>query len=295
MTTPPIQYLTRPQGRLAYTVEGSGPLVVAVPGMGDLRSTYRDLTGPLLASGHRVAVIDLRGHGDSDTTFTEHGDIATGRDLLALVEHLGGPAVLVGNSMGASASAWAAAERPDLVAGLVLISPLLREPSTSDARRAATHLMFRLAFARPWGAGFWASFYRSLNKGARAPWLDEQVAAIRTNLREPGRLRSFRDLAVQLDHRVVEPRLPEVLVPVLAVIGSRDPDYPDPAAEIAWIETALDATTVLIPEVGHYPQHQRPDVVVPAMLAYLASLPRAGSGAVSSADSAAGWVVAARG
>lgn len=292
MSTSPVQHLTRPQGRLSYTVEGSGPLVVAVPGMGDLRSTYRELTGPLLDAGYRVAVVDLRGHGDSDTTFTEHGDVATGGDVLALVEHLGGPAVLMGSSMGASSAAWAAAERPDLVAGAVLLSPLLRERSDSSLARVALHLVYRVAFARPWGAGFWAWYYRGLNKGTRAPWLEEHVAAIRSNLREPGRLRSFRDLALQLDHSVVEPRLPEIAAPVLAVLGSLDPDYRDPAAEVAWIDATLDAQTVLIPEVGHYPQHQRPDVVIPAMLAYLASLPRREPG--QGVDGGR-WVVAARG
>ena len=123
------QHLSRPEGRIAYTVDGpaDGPLVVLIPGMGDLRSTWRELTGPLVDAGHRVAVLDLRGHGDSDTTFGTHGDVVTGQDALALVEHLGGPAVLVGNSMGAAAAGWAAAERPDLVAGLVLTGPFLRE------------------------------------------------------------------------------------------------------------------------------------------------------------------------
>src|SRR4051794_36678600 len=105
MTTT-VHHLQRPEGRIAYTVDGpaQAPLVVLVPGMGDLRSTWRELVGPLLESGHRVAVMDLRGHGDSDTTFTTHGDVVTGQDVLALVEHLGGPAVLGGNSMGASAA-----------------------------------------------------------------------------------------------------------------------------------------------------------------------------------------------
>ena len=142
-----VRHLPRPEGRIAYTDQGTGPLVVATPGMGDLRSTYRELTGPLLATGHRVVVADLRGHGDSDTSFRTHGDIATGQDLLALVEHLGGPAVLVGNSMGAAA-AWAAAERPDLVAGLVLLAPLLRERSSSTRPRSARAFVSPDACAR---------------------------------------------------------------------------------------------------------------------------------------------------
>src|SRR3712207_2030452 len=97
----------RPEGRIAYDVTGSGPLVVCIPGMGELRSAYRFTAPALAAAGFRVATMDLRGHGDSDTTFTRYDDVAAGEDALALVEHLGGPAVLLGNSMGAGAAAWA--------------------------------------------------------------------------------------------------------------------------------------------------------------------------------------------
>lgn len=270
------QLLSRPEGRIAYTVEGAGPLVVLVPGMGDLRSTWRELVRPLVSAGHRVAVTDLRGHGDSDTTFTTHGDIATGEDLLALVAHLDqGPAVLVGSSMGAAASAWAAAERPDLVAGLVLVAPLLREPRTSPTARRFTHLLYRVLFARPWGAAVWAAYYRSaLNKGTTAPWLGDHVAEIRAGLHRPGRLRSFRHLALQLDHGPVAARLGEVVAPSIAFVGDLDPDYPDPAAELDWIVRTLGARGVAVPDVAHYPQHQAPGVVVPAVLAHLAGLPR---------------------
>ncbi len=265
--------LARPEGNIAYTDAGTGPLVVAVPGMGDVRSTYDDLAPTLVDAGYRVVVADLRGHGDSDTTFTTHGDEATGGDLLALVEHLGaGPAVLLGNSMGASSAAWAAAERPDLVRGLVLISPLLREPG-SPAKQAAMRVALRALLARPWGAAFWASYYSSISKGRRSPRHAEHVAAVRQNLREPGHLRSFRDLALALDHSVVEVRLSDVAAPALALVGALDPDYSDPAAELAWITETTGAHGVLIPEVGHYPQHQAPDVVVPAVLDFLGGLP----------------------
>lgn len=276
-------FLPRPEGRIAYTDTGSGPLVVAVPGMGDLRSTYDDVVPALVAAGYRVVVTDLRGHGDSDTTFRTHGDEATGSDLLALVEHLGaGPAVLLGNSMGASAAAWAAAERPDLVRGLVLLSPLLRQPG-SPAVQAVMRLALRVLLARPWGAAFWGSYYSSISKGRRSSWHAAHVAAVRDTLREPGRLRSFRDLALALDHTVVEPRLPELQAPALVVVGALDPDYSDPAAELAWITDTIDARGVLLPEVGHYPQHQAADDVVPAVLEFLAGLPGA-AGTTASED-----------
>ncbi|QIZ99721.1 alpha/beta hydrolase [Leifsonia sp. PS1209] len=267
-----VHFLQRPEGRVSYTVEGSGPLVVAVPGMGDLRSSYRELVGPLVHAGYRVAVTDLRAHGDSDTTFREFGDIATGRDIIALIDELGGPAVILGNSMGAAAAAWAAAERPDAVAGLALYGPLLRDPAMSAFAVASIHGMYRVLFAAPWGASMWSGYYRStLNKGRQAPWLGEHVAAIKTNMKEPGRLSSFRRLTLQLTHSVVEPRLPEVHAPILAFVGELDPDYKDPVAEAAWI-ASIGATTVLVGESGHYPHAARPDITVPQTVDFLARL-----------------------
>src|SRR5580704_19993 len=104
------RYLTRPGGRIAYDVDGAGPLVLLVPGMGDLRSTYRFLAPSLIEAGYRVVATDLRGHGDSDTTFDAYGDVQTSSDIVALVEQLGGSAVIVGNSMGAGAAVLVAAE-----------------------------------------------------------------------------------------------------------------------------------------------------------------------------------------
>lgn len=270
----PIRYLTRPEGRLAYTDTGSGPLVVAVPGMGDLRSTYDDVVPALVAAGHRVVVADLRGHGDSDTTFTTHGDVATGTDLVALVEHLdAGPAVLMGSSMGGSAAVWAAAERPELVRGLVLLAPHLRE-TASPAQARTYRLLYRTLFARPWGAAAWASLYTSMfAKGRKGARHAEHVARIRRSMSDASHLRSFRDLAGALDHSVIEPLVAEVQAPSLVVVGELDPDYKDAGAELARMGGALDGATLLLPGVGHYPQHQAPEVVTPAVLDFLATLP----------------------
>jgi len=272
-----VEHLDRPEGRVAYTVAGApdAPLVVLVPGMGDLRRTWRTLEGPLLDAGYRVAVTDLRGHGDSDATFRTFGDAETAKDVLALVERLGGPAVLVGHSMSAGAAAWAAAERPDLVAGLVLVGPFLRDPEMSGSARAVLHAGYRALFAPPWGAAAWASYYRSLHRGRRPDDLDEHLALLRAAWRSPARIGQLRRLAVQLTHAPVEKRLPQVDVPAIGFVGALDPDFADPQAEAMWIRAALDAEVLLVDEAGHYPHNQRPEVVVPRTLAFLAGLPRA--------------------
>jgi pimeloyl-ACP methyl ester carboxylesterase len=264
-----VHFLQRPEGRVSYTVEGHGPLVVAVPGMGDLRSSYRELVAPLVKAGYRVAVTDLRAHGDSDTSFREFGDLATAGDLIALIEELGGPAVVLGNSMGAAAAAWVAAERPDLVAGLVLYGPILRDPAMGRAATGLLHAAYRAMFARPWGASVWAGYYRStLNRGRTAPWLGEHVAAIRAKLAEPGRLAAFRRLTLQLTHAPVAPRVAQVRAPMLAFVGELDPDYRDVAAECAWLE-AQGVEVVRVPEAAHYPHAQRPELTVAPTLAFV--------------------------
>ncbi len=270
-----LHHLQRPEGRIAWTSEGSGPLVVLVPGMGDSRSTWREIVEPLAAT-HRVVSIDLRGHGDSDTSFTRNGDPETAGDLHALIEHLdSGPAVLVGNSMGASAAAWAAAERPDLVAGLVLVSPFLVAPRPPLLVRWLMHTAYRLLFARPWGAALWARYYAGpLTRGHKAPWLAEHVAALRADLRRPGHLRSLRRLMVELDHSGVAERAARVTAPTLVVIGELDPDYGDPAGTLDQaVELMPDATGLLVPDAAHYPQHQAPARVLEAVQELLARIP----------------------
>src|SRR5438105_524325 len=150
-TTLKTTFLARPHGRLGYDVAGAGPLVVLVPGMGDLRDTYRFLAPALRDASYRVACTDLRGHGDSDATFTSYGDVETAGDIIALIEELGNPAVVVGNSMAAGSAALAAAQRPHRVLGLVLVGPFVRNPSVSAAQR----LILRVPMARPWAAMTW--------------------------------------------------------------------------------------------------------------------------------------------
>ena len=264
-----VNYLQRPEGRIAYSLEGEGPLVVAVPGMGDLRSTFREFVPPLVAAGYRVAVMDLRGQGDSDTGFADLGDVGNATDVIALIEELGGPAVVLGNSMGGASAAWAAAERPELVQGVVLFGGFLRQPKANAATLAVLRLFYRVALAGPWGAPFWGSYYRSLNKGTQAPWLDEHVRAIVANLREPGRLRAFRHLALQLDHTPVEKRNGELVAPVLSFVGDADPDFPDQKGEVEFLSRF--GRSLLVGGAGHYVQAQRPDVAVPLTLEFLAT------------------------
>jgi pimeloyl-ACP methyl ester carboxylesterase len=269
MTT--SQFLQRPHGRIAYEVTGGGsgeaPLVLAVPGMGDIRSTYRFLVPALVAAGYRVATTDLRGHGDSDTTFESYDDVSTGRDVLALLDVLspGRPAVLVGSSMGAGAVTWAAAERPDAVAALVLLGPFVRGGRLGRLQRLALDV----ALLRPWGPAVLSAWQRSLFKAARPADLRAEQARIRASLARPGAWRAVR-ATTRTSHAPVGERLHEVRAATLVVMGTADPDFPDPRTEAEEVAQALSGTCHLVEGAGHYPHLERPEEVASAVLAHLA-------------------------
>jgi pimeloyl-ACP methyl ester carboxylesterase len=261
MSSETTTFLQRPEGRIAYSVAGSGPLLITAPGMGDLRASYREFSPALVAAGYRVADTDLRGHGDSDATFASYGDVETASDLLALIEELGEPAILVGNSMSAGAAVLAAAQRPGLVRGLVLVGPFVRNPPTSKALAA----FLRILMARPWAAMVWRSYLPSLYAGRRPADFDDYRRRVAESMRGPGKAAAFSK-TTRTTHAPAEARLDDVRCPTLVVMGELDPDFKNPQAEADWIAARLSATTVMVPEAGHYPQVQRPDVVVPAVL-----------------------------
>jgi pimeloyl-ACP methyl ester carboxylesterase len=258
------RYLDRPGGRIAYDVSGEGPLVLCAPGMGDVRSVYRFLTPALVDAGYRVATMDLRGHGDSDTTFEAYDDVAAGGDLLALAAELGGRAVLVGNSMSAGAAAWAAAEAPAAVAGLVLIGPFVRNLPIGWASRLA----LRLGLLRPWGPAAWTAYYGKLYPGAQPADLSAHRDAIRASLTRRGGWRAFL-ATTRTSHAPVEARLGEVEAPALVVMGEADPDFPDPSAEARLVADRLGGQVLMVPGAGHYPQAEYPDLVAPEVVRFL--------------------------
>lgn len=266
---PVTRYLSVPDGKIAYDIQGSGPLVVLVPGMGDLRAAYRFLIPGLVKAGCKVASVDLRGHGDSDTSFASYGDVETAADITALICKLGTSAVIVGNSMGAGAAVIVAADNPNVVDGLVLIGPFVRQPASSTV---FSRLFLRILMARQWAAVSWAAYLPKLYAGARptdfAHYLDSVIAA----MKRPGYTRAF-SLTTRADHSRAGESLVAVTSPTLVVMGDKDPDFPDPKGEADWISRTVGGTTVMIENAGHYPQSQQPERTSAAIIEFLGTVP----------------------
>jgi 3-oxoadipate enol-lactonase len=116
-----LQVLARPWGAMHIAAEGpaDGPAVVFVNSLGtDLR--LWDALLPRLPSGLRLLRFDKRGHGLSDAG-GDYGIDDLAADVIALInEAQCGPVVLVGLSIGGLVAQALAAQRPDLLRGLVL-------------------------------------------------------------------------------------------------------------------------------------------------------------------------------
>jgi pimeloyl-ACP methyl ester carboxylesterase len=261
------QYLARPEGEIAFEVSGEGPLIVAIPGIGDVRGSYRFLIPQLVNAGYRVASFDLRGHGESSSGFSQYDDLAAASDAIALIEHLGGgPAVIAGNSMGAAVAAIVAADRPELVAGLVLIGPFVRNVPMPPG----VGLALRVALLRPWGPKFWKIFHRRAFPAQVPDDYDQYVDDLMSSLTRPGSWRAVQRTA-RTSHQPADDRLDAIEIPVLVVMGSKDPDFRDPSGEASLVATRLDGEVLMVESAGHYPHTEFPDLVGASVLTFLKS------------------------
>ncbi|MEN8238666.1 MAG: alpha/beta hydrolase [Actinomycetota bacterium] len=101
---------------------GTGPLIVCVHGLEG--SAYNwNLVAPHLAETHRVVAPDLSGFGytdplDNDSTVERNSEL-----VADVIDYYGGPAILIGNSMGGLISILTAERYPNKVSRVVLVDP----------------------------------------------------------------------------------------------------------------------------------------------------------------------------
>ena len=119
-----VQFIDAGGLRFGYLTEGSGPLVLLVHGFPDTPHTWRHVMPALAKAGYRAVAPFTRGIAPSAVPADGvYGSDTLGRDLLALIEALGGgPAVVVGHDWGASAAYSAAALGPEKVRLLVTMA-----------------------------------------------------------------------------------------------------------------------------------------------------------------------------
>lgn len=263
------EFFKKPQGTIAYDDNhADGELVLLLPGVGALRSEYRFLAPELSKAGYRVVTADLRGHGESSVDWDKYTIAASGQDILDLITHLdAGPAHVIGTSFSPGAAVWAAAEKPEAILSLTLIGAFVRTPKPSFMNWLTENVLMR----SPLKVMLWNTFYKSMYPTAQPNDFDAYLNDLKTSLREPGRFEALRKIAFA-SKDASEERLEKVVAPSLVIMGTKDPDWPDPVAEAKFIQEKLSAELVLIEDAGHYPQTEMPEKTTPAILQFLKSI-----------------------
>ena len=271
-----LEYLELDGGLIAYEVGGAGPLVILAHGMGDSRHSYRFVVPELVAAGYRVANVDIRGCGDSSAEWSsyERADIAG--DLVEVVRHLGGPAVIVGHSISGGAATVAAATAPDVVVGVVELAPFTRKQSVdvggllrNKHHRAGTVQLVKVMMSGSLKG--WLAYLDLAIPAKPADWARER-GRIEASLRRPERMAALRAMT-KTSPADAGAHLADVHCCVLIVEGSADPDWADPRAEGVKIIDDLPegvGELAVIEGAGHYLHVETPVDVLAVLMPFLA-------------------------
>lgn len=268
---------------------GSGPPLVLVHGLGGSHLNWLHV-GDRLAAHHRVVAIDLAGFGLTPPAgrkaTVQANQMLLGHFMAALYPHE--PVTLVGNSMGGLISIMQAATDPASVAAMVLVNPAL---PLADRAAVNPFTIQRLFVPLLPGLGEAAlGLYYSRVSPERQ--LDQTLAAVTVDparvppggreanlemirLRKqmdwavPSFLQASRSIAgVLIRRRRFRRVLQAITCPVMLLHGEAD-TIVSPASARWAVEQRPDWRLEMLPDVGHVPQLEAPDLFVDLVETFL--------------------------
>lgn len=274
---------------IQYTVLGTGQPLVLIHGFGASIGHWRKNIPSLAAAGYQVFALDLLGFGGSAKPALDY-TVGLWVELLRdfWTAKIQQPAVFVGNSIGGLLTLSVLAEHPEMAAGGVLLNPA----GGLNHRPEELNVPLRLIMG---------SFAKLVSSKQFGPWLFDRVrqkAQIRASLRQVYRdAEAVTDELIDLLHapscdpgaqqvfaailtapagpRPIE-LLPRIQVPLLVLWGEADPWTPIAGSKLYQDLTGShDVEFVSIPNTGHCPHDERPEIVNPAIINWLSQKFRA--------------------
>ena len=254
--------LTRGTARIHYDDLGSGDLVIMVHGLAE-NSLYWHVTGIAgrLSADHRIAVMDMRGHGRTHESDAHPGydDVTIGEDILALADHLGVERFhLVSHATGGMAAVRLAVRDDSRIMSLTLTDtgaatwPGREDPREAMAPRFEGRSWDDIAAGQHRQPGLFLSQLDLHPDRVRLWELFEQME----RLGHPDRLARFiRTFFDDPDPNVTG--LGKIGCPTLIFLGEADRLFIRPSQLMA--DTIPGAEHVVLPGVGHMTALEAPD------------------------------------
>lgn len=232
--------MLRTFGEPPLFVEASGqwpPAVVALHGWGRDRSDFARAL-----DGFDAVSVDLPGFGMTPPPDEAWGTEQYADRVVALLEEVGRPVVVVGHSFGGRVAVRLAARRPELVRALVVTgAPIAR----LDGPRRRPALRYRFVrWAHRAGLVPDAVMERARQRFGSADYAAAQGVMRSVLVRVLGE--DYADDLARID------------VPVTLVWGQHDADVPVAVAEAAR-DVLADGRLVVVPDAGHGLPWQRPE------------------------------------
>jgi 4,5:9,10-diseco-3-hydroxy-5,9,17-trioxoandrosta-1(10),2-diene-4-oate hydrolase len=260
-----------------YLSAGAGPPLVLLHGAGENALDWRWVM-PGLAATHRVYAPDLPGSPMSARPTADYSPAFFGRFVAGFADALGiERAAMAGNSLGGLTAMRLALFEPARVTALVLVDSAGLGRTVSPALRSLALPGYgKLAVA--WSKTPPGALQRALGRAAllfarprRVPpeWLRAQYRLGRTPGFLEAQLAAVRaQVGLRGQREVLLRRLPGLEVPTLVVWGARDRVLPESQARDA-VSRLRDGSLSLVPDCGHMPHVERPDLFLAACARFL--------------------------
>lgn len=262
--------------KIQYTVMGTGQPLVLVHGFGASIGHWRKNIPVLANAGYRVFAVDLLGFGGSDKALIDYSTevwVELLKDFWT--EHIQQPTVFIGNSIGALLSLIVLTEHPEIAAGGVLINSaggLSHRPHELNPPLRIVMSTFNRVVRSPITGKFIFNRIRQKSQIRRTLYqvyrdrtavTDELVDLLYTPSCDPGAQQVFASILSAPPGPAPEELLPKLERPLLVIWGADDPWTPITGVKI--YEHALvngkDIKIVPIPNAGHCPHDEVPDIV----------------------------------
>jgi pimeloyl-ACP methyl ester carboxylesterase len=248
--------------QMHYEVTGvPGPPVIFLHGLGSSAGDWA-LQVPAFAARHRVITVDLRGHGQSRF----RGRLAVpemAEDVAQLLRQLGGPAHVVGLSMGGCAALALGILHPELTRSLTLVNTFARyqPPGDGGLGRVARRLWLLLTAPMPRVAAFIAEGL--FPKAEQRPLVEAAIASLGQNPK-----RTYWEAIQAIRRFDARAGLSTIRCPVLVVIGDRDQTVPRAAGE-ALAAGIPGARQLVLADSGHASPMDQPEAFNAKVLEFI--------------------------